>query len=573
MTGEGGDLASLALLARGLSGIDVRVQPLAESALRRAVLVGTRLLLPDRVGDARVRRAMVAHAVAHLRYSTPGGRAHGLTPMGIAVISAIEDARVERLLGREFPGLRGWFIESLAPAPDPLDLRFEALIARMDRALSVPGWRDGNHWVDKARRLFDETAANAGLDDGRAFRAVASILANDLGQMRVRFEPRAYEVPALHRDDNSHLWDFGESQAPDDEAILLRQARATVLPSVADRGQARDAVRREGEGEGAGAGAGGDVGEREDGGAGDSTIGRHRYPEWDRRLERLRPDWCTVIEKRPARQDRPASRDRDHGPVGGARIAPLALPRAHRIDRAQRLRRQWDGEDIDLDAAIDVWIDRRLRLRPDARLFRRAGKGPRPVSVLVLLDLSASVNDIGATGRSLLDIEKQAALLLAASSAGGIDRLAIDGFSSNTRAEVRYDRLLDFGRPLDEGVRAMIDGIRGRHSTRLGAALRHATRRLAGEPDGDGQRAIVVVTDGAPSDIDVHDPRYLIEDARQAVMQAREAGVRVACLAVDGAAEASLKRIFGWHHYGIVDDPRSLPARLASMSRRLAAVR
>ncbi|MFT3804305.1 MAG: VWA domain-containing protein [Burkholderiaceae bacterium] len=255
----------------------------------------------------------------------------------------------------------------------------------------------------------------------------------------------------------------------------------------------------------------------------------------------------------------------------GRRIAPLALPRVHGIDRARRLRRQWDGDDIDLEAAIDVWVDRRLRLRPDARLFVRPGRGPRPASVLVLLDLSASANDIGAGGQALLDIEKRAALLLAASNAGGIDRLAIDGFSSNTRAEVRYYRLLDFGRPLDEGIRATIEAMRGRYSTRLGAALRHAIRRLADEPV--GQRAVLVVTDGAPSDIDVHDPRYLIEDARQAVMQARDAGVRVACLAVDGAAEVSLKRIFGWRHYGIVDDPRSLPARLASMSRRLAAAR
>jgi len=180
------------------------------------------------------------------------------------------------------------------------------------------------------------------------------------------------------------------------------------------------------------------------------------------------------------------------------------------------------------------------------------------------------VNDPDHDGaRSLLDIEKQAALMLADANARGIDRLAIHGFSSNTRAEVYYYRLLEFGKPLQAPSRAMIGAVRGRYSTRIGAALRHAASHLRAEPS--GQRAILLVTDGAPADIDVHDPHYLIEDARMAVAEAREAGVRTACIAVDGAADAYVRRIFGWRNYCIADDARSLPARLARMSARLAA--
>jgi hypothetical protein len=250
--------AALSLLARGLAGIDVEVQALAGP---RAVLVGKRLLLPEGTGEERLRRAMVAHAVAHLRHSTPARPARALKPMGIAVISAIEDARVERLLCRDFPGLHGWFAESLAPVPDPLDLGFAALVARMDRMLMLPAWQDDNHWVNKARRLFDETVARTGLEDCDAFRAIASILANDLGQMRVRFEPRDYAVPAPYRDDNSYLWDFGDADTPPDEAIALQQSGAL--------------------GEGSGHPSAGGMDEME--------LGRYTYPEWDRKLERLRP--------------------------------------------------------------------------------------------------------------------------------------------------------------------------------------------------------------------------------------------------------------------------------------------
>ena len=534
--------ASLALLARGLAGVDVQVQPLEGSAGVRAVLVGRRLLLPASA-DTRLHRAMVAHAVAHLRHSVPARPARTLKPMGIAVVSAIEDARVERLLCRDFPGLHGWFAESLAPPPDPLDLGFAALVSRMDRMLMLPAWQDDNHWVNKARRLFDETAASAGLEDYDAFRAIASILANDLGQMRVRFDPQHHVVPAPYRDDNSYLWDFGDAEPPPDEAIALQQSGARPPPA-------------------------GDGGPLPEGGT-ELELGRYSYPEWDRKLERLRPDWCTVIEKLPAWQGLAAMREQTSA-LGSERLAPLALPRARHLDRTHRLRRQWEGDDIDLNAAIEVLVDRRLRLRPDPRLFMRPGKAPRPSSVLVLLDLSESVNDPGHDGaRSLLDIEKQAALMLADANARGIDRLAIHGFSSNTRAEVYYYRLLEFGKPLQAPSRAMIGAVRGRYSTRIGAALRHAASHLRAEPS--GQRAILLVTDGAPADIDVHDSHYLIEDARMAVAEAREAGVRTACIAVDGAADVYVRRIFGWRNYCIADDARSLPGRLARMSARLAA--
>ncbi|OAK64951.1 hypothetical protein A3K87_12555 [Variovorax paradoxus] len=536
----------MSLLARGLAGVDVEVQALT-GAGTRAVLTGRKLLLPEGTGEPNLRRAMVAHAVAHLRHSRPARPAHGLKPMGIAVISAIEDARVERLLWRDFPGLHGWFAASLPPASDPLDLRFAALVSRMDRLLLLPDAIDDNHWVNKARRLFDETAASAGLEDYDAFRAIASILANDLGQMRVRFEPQHYAVPAPWRDDNSYLWEFAETETAPDEAIALQQAGARPPPpsDAPDEGS----------------------GPPPSDAADDIELGRYTYPEWDRKLERLRPDWCTVIEKLPAWQGLLAGREQ--AAPGNGRIAPLALPRARHLDRTHRLRRQWEGDDIDLNAAIEVLVDRRLRLRPDARLFMRPGKGPRPSSVLVLLDLSASANDPGPHAASLLDIEKQAALLLAASNARGIDRLAIHGFSSNTRAEVYYYRLLEAGRPLDAPTSAMIGALRGRYSTRMGAALRHAAALMQAEPP--GQRAVLLVTDGAPSDIDVHDPQYLIDDARQAVAEARDAGVRTACIAVDGAADAYVRRIFGWRNYCIADDARSLPVRLSRMSARLAS--
>ncbi|MDO8767259.1 MAG: VWA domain-containing protein [Burkholderiaceae bacterium] len=542
-------LPSLALLLHGLCGREIQLQPRRQSTLEglplRPVLTPTHLLLPDDYtaldGSDRYRlyRAAVAHAVAHLRYSTAGLPTLTLKPMGIAVVSAIEDARVERLLVRDYPGVQSWFVEFLRRGVKPEELGFAALVGRMNLALMDPEYQDDNFWVNKARRLFEAQAAN--LTDYPAFRRLASILANDLGQMRVPFRAQRYVVPEAYRDDNSFLWDFSEPNVPAPEPLDL-QVKAPQRP---------DATAL-------------------DDPLGQSTaleieLGRQSYPEWDAQLSLMRTDWCTVIEKRPAWQGQRAIAKRD------APTLPLVpLIRSRRLSRRQRLRRQWEGDDIDLNAAIEAVLDQRLSLSPDLRLFTRAGREEQASSILVLLDLSESTNDCpGASMESILDIEKKAALLLVQSVVLSGDRIAVHGFSSNTRAEVNYYRLLEFGAPLDADAAAMIRSVPGRYSTRMGAALRHAVACLAHEPF--DHRAIVLVTDGAPSDIDVFKTGYLIEDARAAVHEGRRAGVQSFCVALDPQADPYVRRIFGWNNYRIVDEPNRLPTQLSTLYNRLAA--
>lgn len=542
-------LPSLTLLLHGLSGREIQLQPRRQTALGglplRPVLTSTHLLLPDDYtaldGPDRYRlyRAAVAHAVAHLRYSTAGLPTLTLKPMGIAMVSAIEDARVERLLARDYPGVRNWFLEFLQRGVKPTELGFAALVGRMNLALMDPEYQDDNFWVNKARRLFEEQAAN--LTDYAAFRRLASILANDLGQMRVPFRAQRYVVPEAYRDDNSFLWDFNEPNAPTPEPLDLH-VKAPQRPDAAAPDEPLSQPM-----------------------AAEIELGRQTYPEWDAQLSLMRMDWCTVIEKRPAWQGQRATATRD------APALPLVpLIRSRRLSRRQRLRRQWEGDDIDLNAAIEAMLDQRLKLSPDLRLFTRAGREEQASSILVLLDLSESTNDCpGTSMESILDIEKKAALLLVQSVMHSGDRIAVHGFSSNTRAEVNYYRLLEFGAPLDEVAIAMIRSVPGRYSTRMGAALHHAVACLSHEPN--DYRAIVMVTDGAPSDIDTFKADYLIEDARAAVHEGRRAGVQTFCVALDPQAGPYVRRIFGWDNYRIVDDPNRLPTQLSTLYNRLTA--
>ena len=64
-------------------------------------------------------RAAVAHAAAHRLYSRAAQPTGALKPLALAVVSAIEDARVERLLCAAFPGARRWFRPSCRRRPIP----------------------------------------------------------------------------------------------------------------------------------------------------------------------------------------------------------------------------------------------------------------------------------------------------------------------------------------------------------------------------------------------------------------------------------------------------------------------
>lgn len=532
-------LPALTLLLQALAGRDAQVQALAgtppEGAAPRPILSDRHLLLPAAAWP--VQRAAVAHAAAHLLHSPAHQPTTGLKPLGLAVVAAIEDARVEQLLQGMLPGVRGWFLDLLRQAVQPTALSADGLLSRLDLALLDDDYADGNHWVDKARTGFAAIRRQHGLEDYAAFRRLGAILANDLGQMRVRFEPRQYAVPAPYRDDNSYLWQHGATQTSASELLLH-------TPPPPARGDAAP-------------------GDTPPAPAAEAHTPCHLYPEWDYRLQHERPDWCTVREQRPPRPPGTGST-----PPAFGRLLPLA--RARRLSRAQRLRRQWEGEEIDLDAAIDAAVARRLRQVPEGRLFQRPGHGPCTASVLLLLDLSASTLDRAAgSAQTLLALEQQAALLLARSALAGGDRIAIHGFSSDTRARVSYFRLLDFGAPLDAAAGARITNVGAAHSTRMGAALRHAAGLLAAEDT--ALRTIVVLTDGAPSDVDVFDRHYLVEDAQAAVRQARQQGVQTSCLAVDPGADAWVRRIFGWRNYRIVASAAQLPTQLVDLYARLTA--
>ena len=521
----------LTLLLCALAGRPGRVQwaPPSDTSETprpaRAVIDDGHVLMPGSLAPG-LHAAAIAHAAAHWLFSIPHRPAAGLTPISRIVIGSIEDARAEHLLAERLPGVARWFQAALAQHR-PEGLGFADLLARMSRVLWLPDAMDLNPWVQKAREKVQQVVAAHGWHDAAALRQVAAVLANDLGQMRVRLDPGTYVEPTPYRDDNSWLWQH---------AATSSEAQALDASGPAGRPPPGDAL----------------------------PVPTHQrvwhYPEWDHRTHHLRADWCTVMEQLPAHA-RAATAPQPSMPTH----APLHLPQAR--SARVRLRRQAAGDVLDIEACVRFVSDRQQGAVHEPRVFQRQLRRSVPAAVLVLMDLSASTGDALPGGATMLALEQAAALLLARATAQPRRRLAVHGFSSDTRHAVRYLRLLDFG---DEPAQAesRLQGIAPQHSTRLGAALRHAAARLAAQPA--EQRLLLVLTDGAPSDIDVADARYLVEDARHAALAARRRGIETACLATDPAAEDALVRMFGRRFTRIAQNPRQLPAQLLALFQHLA---
>jgi nitric oxide reductase activation protein len=166
-------------------------------------------------------------------------------------------------------------------------------------------------------------------------------------------------------------------------------------------------------------------------------------------------------------------------------------------------------------------------------------------------------------------LEKQAADILAQSLDPGCDRIAVDGFASNGRNEVRYTHIKDFSETYGDEQRRYLFQQRGALSTRMGAALRHAGTCLAAEHA--EKKVLLVITDGEPSDIDVVDKAYLVEDARHAVGALTVRGIDTFCLTLDKRADSYVRTIFGSWNFLIVDNAISLPFQITQALERVAA--
>lgn len=567
---------------RALWGRDFLLRPTGADFSDFRPFIEHRILhLPDALDDLgdvpglEVYRATAAHMAAHMMYSTAPISAEELSPAQMFFIGLMEDARVEYKAIQEFPGLKRLWVSLMDVHGD--EAAEHATMSKLEQV---------------ARKLLDDSVS---IDDDELTAFVQQFYAQieakqddnqlswHLGLDLFNIFASRKEVPSLrileriaipYRDDNRYSWVFEEfSWDADTEYVPASQRQVRKQVSVIEMANEVDCEL-----------AGDDAQEiwtcatnvrpyeddlTESQVSFNDMWGKEpisdpfHYQEWDYQTQLHRPDWVTLFERRQPRgfvEDIQAIID-EYRPIAHRikQIIDLLTPAG-----VQRQRNLEDGDEVDVNAAIDAMVAIRMGEQPNPRITMRNVLKNRDLSIVVLLDLSESTNEtMQGSDKSILQLTREASTLVATAMEGIGDPFAIHGFASDGRHDVQYYRFKDFAQHFDDDAKARLAGMKGGLSTRMGSALRHAGTHLIKQQE--RRKLILLVTDGEPADIDERDPQYLRHEAKKAVEELHSNGVQTYCLTLDPHADNYVKRIFGENNYTVIDHVDRLPEKLPQL--------
>lgn len=263
------------------------------------------------------------------------------------------------------------------------------------------------------------------------------------------------------------------------------------------------------------------------------------FPEWDVHEGRYRPDWCRVVDY-PAPRAAPGAPTVTavpHDDVLRRRLARISLgPR--------RLRRRADGDELDIEALVDVFVDLQSGYSPPEHVYTESRMTDRTLSVLILLDASGSVDDSDPDGLAVHDHQRRAANTIATTLEDLGDRVAVYAFRSQGRQAVHLPAIKTFDERFGAAARTALTRLQPSGYTRLGAGIRGAGEILKARA-GTPKRLLLVLSDGFPYDHG-YEGRYAEADAARALDELRADGVACLCLSLGPAPDgAALERVFG----------------------------
>ncbi len=472
-------------------------------------------------------RAALAHIAAHRRWTKPQV-ADNISPFQRMAVEFFEDIRVEQLAMKQYPGLRKLFM-ALHPTPieDACDPDKQSAVrhrlAMVSRAMLDPSCSYRNKDVCEIVERFRAIMAAGDSSTHEMVDLAISFIARTRRQADLSADVYFDNTEVEYRDDNRHMWIFieegDEEEAFDKPEKIEEKEEFSGLPP------------------------------------------RH-YPEWDYNTQNYRPDWVSVYEGL-----HPSGNAADIDKLlekhaGLAKRLKKMLDLLKPQDKV-RIRYQEEGSELDLDIAIRSLIDYKSGAQPDPRINMSHRNDGRNIAVMLLLDLSESLNEKAeGSEQTILELSQEAVTLLGWAVEKLGDPFAIAGFHSNTRHDVRYLHIKGYSERWDDTVKGRLAAMEASYSTRMGAAMRHAAHYL--EKQQADKKLMLILTDGQPSDVDSKDGELLIADARQAVKELDRQGIYAYCINLDPKADEYVADIFG-RQYTIVDKVEQLPQKLPEL--------
>lgn len=289
------------------------------------------------------------------------------------------------------------------------------------------------------------------------------------------------------------------------------------------------------------------------------------YPEWDYRIQAYRQPGATVhvLPSLPGSQQWVDETLDEHRSLLNQIRRRFEMLSARRVTR----RRQLDGDDIDLQAYIDGYADFRAGGSLPDGLYQTRRTAERELAITLLIDISGSTDSWVSTNKRIIDVEREALLLVSFALEGLGEPWSIQAFSGEGPDAVIVRQIKSFGESFGNDVALRISSLEPEHYTRAGTAIRHASHDLLSQ--NARHRLLLVLSDGKPNDRDIYEGRYGVEDMRQAVTEATLQGISAFCLTIDRQAPAYLPRIFGAQQYALLPRPELLPTVLLDWMKRL----
>ncbi len=291
-------------------------------------------------------------------------------------------------------------------------------------------------------------------------------------------------------------------------------------------------------------------------------ISQLEYPEWDYRRKRYHPQQCRVVFQRAIESDQQWVPDLE----ARKRFRRIRRQFEALLPKREILRNQLDGAELEMDAAVRAQCDFLATGYGSDRLYCKVHQQARDLAVAILVDVSLST-DSWVNNRRIIDIGKEALITLATGLATCRDAFAIYTFTSRKKTYVQVTEIKKFSDPFNAQTLLRIAALQPGHYTRMGAALRHIQQILSSRTE--RHRLILLLTDGKPNDLDYYEGRYGVEDTRQAIIEARRAGLSVFGITIDRTAQDYFPYLFGTGGYAIVARPDRLSHVLPGIYQQL----
>jgi nitric oxide reductase activation protein len=324
-----------------------------------------------------------------------------------------------------------------------------------------------------------------------------------------------------------------------------------------------------------------------DGASADAASGVHAvgysYDEWNNHAGDYYRNWCRVHERTPTpREYRPALSPGFSRAVAEVRRFFERL----KPEEVREEKRLQEGDRIHLDDFVEYISERQATPRNEMRFYTKPLTTRRDIAVALLLDLSGSTAEqtsIHATHdqpvvamqptralrpTTVLDIEKEAALVLAEGLNTLGDRFAVFGFTGTGRHNCMFCVFKNLAEKWTDKRRDTLISATPGSATRIGPALRHAGWHLA--QCQAKTKLLLLITDGKPCDqaydTETHYAHY---DVRKACQENARNNVHTFCVSTGENTPADLELMFPNGRYLNLEDISRLPRALAYLYLRI----